>query len=93
MKKLLRKILAPILTPLEKGDDPYDYLPTHRTFLKVLGVLFLIIASVGLYFTLQISQWAGLLPVTIFAGIGLISLAVALVGSDRAITKIWRNRD
>jgi len=93
MKNLLRKLIAPILDPLEASEGEYDYQTTHRTFLKVLGFLFIGIASVSLYFSFKIEQWAGLLPVAIFAAIGLISLIVAAVGNDRAIAKIWRNRN
>ncbi|BBP44845.1 hypothetical protein THMIRHAS_02180 [Thiosulfatimonas sediminis] len=93
MKSLLRKLAAPILTPLENSSGAYEYQRSHRTVLYIMGVLFLLLASIGLYFSLKIEQFAGLFPVTLFGLIGLICLIVAWVGSDKAVAKIWRNRN
>ena len=93
MKSILRKLFSPILNPLENSEGEYAYSPSHRLILKVMGVLFIGIAAVGGYFALQIEQIAGLLPVLLFGGLGLLSLVVAFVGSDRAVGKLWRNRD
>ena len=57
-----------------------------------MGLLFFGISAVGLYFSLQINQMAGLLPVVLFSAIGFVCLIVALLGSDRAVSKIWRNK-
>lgn len=93
MKPLLRKIFSFILTPLENSTGQYDYKPSHRIILKIVGFLFLGVASVALYFSLQINELAGLLPVILFAIAGLLSLIVASIGTDKAVAKIWRNRD
>lgn len=93
MKNLLRTLLSPILNPLENAEGDYEYSASHRTILKVMGVLFLGVASIGGYFALQIQEIAGLLPVVLFGGIGLISLGIAFVGSDKAVSKLWRNRN
>ena len=95
MKEILTKMFSPILNRLEnqQGSEVYIYSPSHRKILAVMGVLFIIIASVALYFSMQINQMAGLFPVILFAGIGLLCLVVAGLGSDRAVAKLWRNRD
>lgn len=93
MKNFIRKLASPILTPLENASGEYGYSSSHRTILWIMGVLFLGIAAVTTYFALQIQQWAALLPVVLFAGIGLLCIIVAWVGSDKAVAKIWRNRN
>jgi len=93
MKPFLRKVFSFILTPLENAVGQYEYKPSHRTILTIVGFLFLAIASVALYFSLQINELAGLFPTILFAGIGFLSLIVASIGSDKAVAKIWRNRD
>jgi len=93
MKPLLRKIFSFVLTPLENSKGQYEYKSSHRTILRIVGFLFLGVASAALYFSLQINELAGLLPVILFSGTGLLSLIVASVGSDKAVAKIWRNRD
>lgn len=93
MKNLIRTLISPILNPLENAEGDYNYKPSHRTILWIMGVLFLGIASVTLYFSMQIQQWGGLLPVVLFSSIGLICILVAWVGTDKAVAKIWRNRN
>ncbi len=93
MKSFLTKLAHPILNALENSEGSYQYTPSHRTILKVMGFLFFIISAVGLYFSVQIEQWAGLFPVILFAGIGLLCWTVAFLGSDKAVGKLWRNRN
>lgn len=93
MKKLLRKLASPLLNSLENSEGDYQYSPSHRTVLKVMGLLFLGVAGVTLYFVMKIEEWAGLLPFILFGGIGLLALLVAYVGSDKAVAKLWRNRN
>jgi ABC-type uncharacterized transport system permease subunit len=91
-KSLVRKLVSPVLNPLEKSPGEFAYSASHRTILRIMGVLFLGVAGVGGYFAWQIQQWAGLLPVVLFGGVGLMCLAIAYVGSDKAVAKLWRNR-
>lgn len=93
MKDQLRKIASPILKPLESAEGEYHYSPSHRTILWVMGILFMGVAGVTLFFSLQINQMAGLFPVTLFAVIALVCFIVAGLGNDKAVAKIWRNRD
>jgi len=92
MKNFLRKLFAPILNIFENAEGEYCYSPSHRKILVVMGLLFFGISAVGLYFTLQINEMAGLLPVMLFSSIGFVCLIVAFLGSDRAVSKIWRNK-
>jgi len=95
MKEILVKLFSPVLNIFDKGeiDENFSYSPSHRKILGVMGVLFIVIASVALYFAMLTSQLAGLLPVVLFGGVGLLCLIVAGLGTDRAVSKIWRNRD
>ena len=95
MKQMLTKMFSPILNKLENDESggEYIYRSSHRKILVVMGVLFWVIASVALYFSIQINQMAGIFPVVLFGGVGLICLVVAGLGSDRAVSKLWRNRD
>ena len=93
MKKLLQKIFAPILKSLENSEGDYQYKSSHRTILAVMGWLFLIVATAALYFSMQVGEWGGLLPVILFSSIGLLCLIIAFVGSDKAVAKVWRNRN
>ena len=93
MKNFLRKLASPLLNPLETATGEYHYSSSHRTILWVMGTLFLGISGVTLYFSLLIEKMAGLLPVILFGGIALVCFIVAGLGNDKAVAKIWRNRD
>ncbi len=90
MKQALTKLFSPILNRLEGEEAKFEYKPSQRKFLVVMGLLFLGLSGVTTYFALQIAEWAGLLPIGLFAGIGLLCLMVASLGSDRAVARIWR---
>ena len=90
MKALLRPIFAPLLDRLESGDEPYIYKPSHRIALNVIGFFFAILGTLNLV----LSQGAldNLLPVLVFYGGALITLAVGILGNDRAVAKIWGSK-
>ena len=91
MKSLIRTLFAFVLKPLESGDEPFAYKPSHRTVLLVIGVLFTFLASVA--FALNDTGDLGyLFPVVVFGLIGLMGIVVGAVGSDRAVAKIWGSR-
>lgn len=94
MKQFLTKLFSPILNIFEdtENQEEFAYSPSHRKILVVMGVLFLMISAVALYFSLLINQMAGFLPVILFGAIGLLCLLVGYLGSDYAVSKIWRNR-
>jgi len=93
MKNLVAKLMSPILKPLENSDGDYAYQSSHRTVLWIMGILFIGLAGVGLFFALKINQPAGFFPVSLFSLIGLLCVSIAWVGSDKAVAKIWRNRN
>lgn len=94
MKTTLLKIFSPILNLFEVPDDgsEYSYSPSHRKILMVMGFLFLGVAGVGVFFAIQANAMAALFPVALFGSIGLLCLIIAGLGSDRAVSKLWRNR-
>jgi len=88
VKKLLRRLFAPILNILEAGDEPYLYKPSHRNVLLIIGALFTGLASLVLFLA-QGEDPGYLIPVIVFGSVGLLSLLVGLLGSDRAVARIW----
>lgn len=94
MKPTLLKIFAPILNLFEDENDhsEYSYSPSHRKILVVMGFLFLGVTGAGIFFAIQLNAMAALFPVVLFGSIGLLCLIVAGLGSDRAVSKLWRNR-
>lgn len=94
MKFFFLKLFSPILRLFEKEEngEEYEYSPSYRTILIVMGIFFISIAAVGLYFSMQINEIAGALPVILFSSIGIICLVIAGLGSDKAVSKLWRNR-
>lgn len=91
MKQIVRTIFSPLLKVFESGDDEFSYKPSHRIILLVMGVLFSGLAM--FVFSSALGQDIGyFLPVIIFGGVGLVSLVIGFVGTDRAVAKIWGSR-
>ncbi len=91
MKQVLRTLFFPILNLFESGTEPFVYKPSHRVILIAMGAIFSGLATL-VFFIAQGEDLGYLLPVLVFGGIGLISLLVGLIGSDRAVAKIWGSR-
>ncbi|MDT8382799.1 MAG: hypothetical protein RRB22_00130 [Gammaproteobacteria bacterium] len=92
MKNILRKLFAPILNVFEAGDEPYAYKPLNRKILIVIGVLFLGLVSAVAYLSFDRDEPGYLIPVIVFGGVSLVALVVGLLGSDRAVSRIWGSR-
>ncbi|HHS99347.1 MAG TPA: hypothetical protein ENK73_00675 [Thiomicrospira sp.] len=94
MKAILLKVFSPILNLFEAPDDgsEYIYSPSHRKVLVLMGLLFLGLGGAGVYFVIELDIMAALLPAFLFGSIGLLCLLIAGLGSDRAVSKLWRNR-
>ena len=92
MKTILRKLFRPLLNHLETGQGEYNYKPSHRLILTVVSGLCLFLSLISASVAIYASQLAGILPCLIFFSIGLVSLVVSLVGTDRAVAKIWGNK-
>ena len=90
MKAVLRKLCSPVLGMFESGEGEFDYKPSYRTILIVLGLLCLVIASASLAVTLMTSEPAGIIPILLFLLTGLVCEIVGLLGSDRAVARIWK---
>ena len=92
MKSVIRKLFAPLLASLESGESKFIYKKSHRTILLIIGVLFFSLSTgvgaVGVYF----EQFGALIPCVVFAAVGVVSLVVGSVGSDRAVAKLWSSR-
>lgn len=92
MKNTLRSAFQPILRLFESGEGDYRYEKSHRKILLAVGVLFLFLSAISAVLSLALSQWGGLAPVLIFFLIGLVCEVVGLLGTDRAVAKIWGNK-
>lgn len=93
IKDHFRKLCWPVLGIFEKGDGPYAYKPLNRKILVFVGVLFLML-SIAVTFTATAAGagYGFLLPVVVFGAAGLVCLIVGILGSDRAVCRIWGNR-
>ena len=92
MKHLLRTIFSPILMVFERGDEPYAYKPLNRKILIAIGVLFSFLGTAVVYLSPADVDPGYFLPVGVFGAAGIVCLVVGLLGSDRAVAKIWGNR-
>lgn len=91
MKQILRTLFSPILNIFESGNEEYIYKPSHRKILIFFGCLFTALALL-VFFISRTQASSYLFPVLIFGGAGLLSLLIGLVGTDRAVAKIWGSR-
>jgi len=91
VKKKLRTLFSPILSIFESGSDPFVYKSSHRTILIFMGCLFSGLATLVFFFA-QGEDAGYLLPVLIFGGGGIMCLLIGLIGSNRAVAKIWGSR-
>ena len=92
MKIWLRKLFWFVLRFFESGDEPYEYKPLNRKILIVVGLLFTVLALITVYVSIGKSGYGFLIPVVVFLGVGFVSVIVGLLGSDRAVAKIWGTR-
>lgn len=93
MKQLLRSVFSPLLGLFEGGNEPYQYKPSYRKILLVFAFLFSALAAFVLWLMLSsdIRQLGYFLPVLVFGGIGLLALLVGLLGTDRAVSRLWHS--
>lgn len=89
MKSRLTQLFWLLLKPFEDDRPATGYRALHRRITWVVGVLFLVIAFASLYMALSVDQWAAFIPVVVFFGASLVSLVVGLLGSERAVAKLW----
>lgn len=92
MKNSLRILFLPILSIFESGEGEYSYKKSHRKILLAVGALFLILSAVSATSAIISSQMGGLIPFLVFFLVGFICEVVGLLGSNRAVAKIWGSK-
>ncbi|MEN8169810.1 MAG: hypothetical protein ABFS08_06270 [Pseudomonadota bacterium] len=90
MIKIFRTLFSPILNIFESGDEPFNYRPSYRTILVVIAILFSALSGLVLWLVLGM-ELTYLLPVFVFGGVGFLGLLIGLIGTDRAVAKIWNS--
>ena len=91
MKQQLRKLFSPLLNVFESGSESFQYKPSQRKILVFVSILFSGLAAL----IVVLGQGAGagyLFPAIVFGLAGLTGLVVGLLGTDRAVARIWGNR-
>jgi len=88
VKQQFRALFSFILTPLESSTAPYAYKRSHRVALLILSVLFTFLAS-AVFIVGQGKDPVYLIPVILFGGVGFLGGIVGLLGTERAVAKIW----
>jgi hypothetical protein len=92
MKMVFRKLFWPILRIFERDAPAQGYRPLNRKILLFVGILFLILTGISLYFVIAVAVAGGLIPAIGFFIAGTTCLVVGLLGSDGAVVKIWGSR-
>ena len=80
MKQALRKLFSPILNPLEAGEPSPHYRASHRTVLNVVGLLFLVLASVSLGALVYTGEPGALIPILVVFGAKWTGMAPIVSG-------------
>jgi len=93
MKTLLQKIFSPLLSMFDSGEDDYNYQRSHRLILVVVGSLFSFLTAGILAVGINAEGWGFLFPAIIFGGVGLTSIIIGCLGSDRAVAKICSSKN
>jgi len=91
IKKTFRTLFSPILNIFESGTEEFVYKPSHRITLIFIGCIFSGLATI-VFFVAQGKDPGYYFPVIIFGSIGLLSLLIGFIGTDRAVAKIWGSR-
>lgn len=92
MRQLIKSVFSPILKPFEDGEGDYVYRPSHRKILIVVGALFLILSMGALAATVVTAVYGGLIPMVVFLAVGLVCEVVGLLGSDKAVARMWKSQ-
>jgi hypothetical protein len=92
MKDQLRRLFGFLLNPLEKGTADYQYKPLNRTVLLVMSLVFLGLSLAVAWVAISQGAWSHLVAALIFGGVSILGLVVGLLGSDRAVAKLWGNK-
>ena len=93
MKNILIKIFWPILSFFETDEANPNYKKSHRIALNIMGSLFILLSLVSVGATASTGDLGSLVPVIVFASVGLIALVVGTLGSNSAVCKIWGTKN
>ncbi len=91
MKQTLRKVFHPLLNIFESDSGEYNYKPSHRKILLFMSIIFSSL-TVAILFLNRGGDVGYLFPAIVFGLIGFTGLVVGLLGTDRAVAKIWGTR-
>lgn len=91
IKPLFRRLFGFVLSPLEAGNEPFLYKPSHRVILAVMSILFSGLA-LAVFFIMPSMDSGYWLPIIVFGGAGVLAMIVALLGEDRAVAKLWGSK-
>ena len=92
MRERFTKLFWPILKFFEKGEELANYKKSHRVALNAVGILFLLLslgAAGGAYAS---GDLGALVPMLVFFCVGTVAVVVGMLGSNRAVSKIWGTR-
>jgi len=92
MKAFLRQLFSFILTPLERGHEPFLNRPMNRKILWAVSVLFSGLGVLVIFLLPEDGDPGYWFPAIIFCLLGATGMIVAALGNDRAVAKIWGNR-
>ncbi len=92
MKSVLRQMFKPVLSIFEEQEGDFEYKPSHRLILKVVGTLFFVLSLASLAACIVYGQLGAALPAIVFFGIGLVCMVVGFLGTDKGVAKIWNSR-
>lgn len=89
MRHALKKLFWPILKHFETDQEPANYKQSHRVALVIVGVLFLCLATGSGLAAVLSNQLGALIPVVVFAALGVVTVVIGSLGSNGAVSKIW----
>ncbi|MAM88838.1 MAG: hypothetical protein CME36_16155 [unclassified Hahellaceae] len=92
MKSVMTRIFWPILRLFETDKPSANYRKSHRVALNVLGTLFTLLSLGSAIVGYSSGELGAFIPVVAFFCIGTVALAVGLLGSDGAVSKVWGTR-
>ena len=87
-----RRFFWVVLRPFEQGDEPYTHKPLNRKILLAVGVLFGVLCAASTFMAVDRGGIGYALPILVFFAASAVCLIVGLLGSDRAVARIWGNR-
>ncbi|WP_081786249.1 hypothetical protein [Halomonas sp. BC04] len=89
MRKILTRLFWPILKFFETDEESASYKKSHRIVLNIVGALFIFLSLASAVAGYASGQLGSLIPVVVFFCVGSVSVALGVLGSNGAISKIW----